>query len=230
MTGTFLNVGTVLTGTLLGTLAGSRLPQGIQQRVLAGLGLVTLVIGVDSALAWKDSNPLYVMGGVLAGGVVGEAIGIERRLEALGDRIQTAVARGGPSRVSEGFVTASLLFSVGPLTVLGSIEDGLTDQYTQLATKAVLDGFASIALAAALGWGVGLAAVSVLVIQGAITLGAGAFDSVLEGETLDVLTSAGGVLIIGISLKLLGLKDVRVGNFLPALVLAPAIYGLASLV
>ncbi|MBA3305315.1 MAG: DUF554 domain-containing protein [Thermoleophilaceae bacterium] len=230
MTGTFLNVGTVLTGTLLGTLAGSRLPQGIQQRVLAGLGLVTLVIGVDSALAWKDSNPLYVMGGVLAGGVVGEAIGIERRLEALGDRIQTAVARGGPSRVSEGFVTASLLFCVGPLTVLGSIEDGLTDQYTQLATKAVLDGFASIALAAALGWGVGLAAVSVLVIQGAITLGAGAFDSVLEGETLDVLTSAGGVLIIGISLKLLGLKDVRVGNFLPALVLAPAIYGLASLV
>jgi len=230
VTGTFLNVGTVLTGTLLGTLAGSRLPQGIQQRVLAGLGLVTLVIGVDSALAWKDSNPLYVMGGVLAGGVVGEAIGIERRLEALGDRIQTAVARGGPSRVSEGFVTASLLFCVGPLTVLGSIEDGLTDQYTQLATKAVLDGFASIALAAALGWGVGLAAVSVLVIQGAITLGAGAFDSVLEGETLDVLTSAGGVLIIGISLKLLGLKDVRVGNFLPALVLAPAIYGLASLV
>jgi uncharacterized membrane protein YqgA involved in biofilm formation len=230
VTGTFLNVGTVLTGTLLGTLAGSRLPQGIQQRVLAGLGLVTLVIGVDSALAWKDSNPLYVMGGVLAGGVVGEAIGIEHRLEALGDRIQTAVARGGPSRVSEGFVTASLLFCVGPLTVLGSIEDGLTDQYTQLATKAVLDGFASIALAAALGWGVGLAAVSVLVIQGAITLGAGAFDSVLEGETLDVLTSAGGVLIIGISLKLLGLKDVRVGNFLPALVLAPAIYGLASLV
>ena len=229
MTGTFLNVGTVLTGTLLGTLAGSRLPQGIQQRVLAGLGLVTLVIGVDGALAWKDSNPLYVMGGVLAGGVVGEAIGIERRLEALGDRIQTAVARGGPSRVSEGFVTASLLFCVGPLTVLGSIEDGLTDQYTQLATKAVLDGFASIALAAALGWGVGIAAVSVLVIQGAITLGAGAFDSILEGETLEVLTSAGGILIIGISLKLLAVKDVKVGNFLPALVLAPAIYGVASL-
>jgi len=131
--------------------------------------------------------------------------------------------------VSEGFVTASLLFCVGPLTVLGSIEDGLTDQYTQLATKAVLDGFASIALAAALGWGVGIAAVSVLVIQGAITLGAGAFDSILEGETLEVLTSAGGILIIGISLKLLDVKDVKVGNFLPALVLAPAIYGVASL-
>ncbi len=229
MTGTLLNVGTVLAGTLLGTLAGGRLPEGLQQRVLAGLGLVTLVIGIDSALAWRETSPLYVLSGVLLGGIAGEAIGIERRLEALGDRIQAAVSRGRPSQVSEGFVTASLLFCVGPLTVLGSIEDGLTDGYTQLATKAVLDGFASIALAAALGWGVGLAAVSVLVIQGAITLGAGAFDSVLEGETLDVLTSAGGILIIGISLKLLDIRDVKVGNFLPALVLAPAIYGVASL-
>lgn len=229
MTGTFLNVGTVLAGTLVGTLAGSRLPEGIQQRVLSGLGLVTLVIGIDAALAWNDTDPLYVLGGVLLGGVAGEAIGIERRLEGLGDRIQAAVSRGGPSRVSEGFVTASLLFCVGPLTVLGSIEDGLTDQYTQLATKAVLDGFASIALAAALGWGVGIAAVTVLVVQGAITLGAGAFDSILEGETLDVLTSAGGILIIGISLKLLDLKDVKVGNFLPALVFAPGVYGVASL-
>ena len=121
------------------------------------------------------------------------------------------------------------LFCVGPLTVLGSIEDGLTDQYTQLATKSVLDGFASIALAAALGWGVGLAALAVLVVQGGITLGAGAFDDVLTGETLDALTSAGGILIIGISLKLLDVKDVKVGNFLPALVLTPAIVGIASL-
>jgi len=229
VTGTFLNVGTVLAGTLLGTLAGGRLPEGIRQRVLAGLGLVTLVIGVDSALAWNDANPLFVLGGVLLGGIAGEAIGIERRLEGIGGRIQRAVSRGRPSRVSEGFVTASLLFCVGPLTVLGSIEDGLTDQYTQLATKAVLDGFASIALAAALGWGVGLAALSVLVIQGAITLGAGAFDSVLQGETLAVLTSAGGILIIGIALKLLDVKDVKVGNFLPALIFAPGLVGIASL-
>lgn len=233
MTGTFINVGTVLAGTLIGTLAGGRLPEGIQQRVLAGLGLVTLVIGIDGALAWRDTNPLYVLGGVLVGGVVGEAIGIERRLEGLGDRIQQVASggRGGgaESRVSEAFVTASLLFCVGPLTVLGSIEDGLTDQYTQLATKAVLDGFASIALAAALGWGVAIAAVTVLVVQGAITLGAGAFDELLRGETLDVLTSAGGILIIGISLKLLDVRDVRVGNFLPALVFAPGIYGISTL-
>ncbi len=229
MTGTFINVGTVLVGTLIGTLVGRRLPEGLQQRVMAGLGLVTLVIGVDSALAWNDTNPLYVLGGVLIGGLVGEAIGIERWLERLGDRIQRAVAGEGHSTVSEGFVTASLLFCVGPLTVLGSIEDGLTDEYTQLATKSVLDGFASIALAAGLGWGVGMAAITVLVVQGAITLGAGAFDDILTGETLSALTSAGGILIIGISLKLLELKDVKVGNFLPALVLTPVIVEVAEL-
>jgi uncharacterized protein len=221
VTGTLINVATVLAGTAVGVLVGARLPEGLQARVLAGLGLVTLVIGVDNALHWRDTDPLYVLGGVLLGGIVGEAIGIERHLERLGARIQSRVSRGGGSRVSEGFVTASLLFCVGPLTVLGSIEDGLTDQYTQLATKAVLDGFASIALAATLGWGVGIAALTVLVVQGAITLGAGAFDDVLRGETLEALTSAGGILIIGLSLKLLDLKDVKVGNFLPALVVAP---------
>jgi uncharacterized membrane protein YqgA involved in biofilm formation len=229
VTGTLINVGAVLAGSSIGGTVGARLPSGLQERVLAGLGLVTLVIGMDNALEWSHTNPLYVLGGVLLGGLIGEAVGIERRLEGLGDRIQRAVSRGGSSRVSEGFVTASLLFCVGPLTVLGSIQDGLTGDYTQLATKSVLDGFASIALAATLGWGVALAAVSVLVVQGAITLAAGAFNHILVGETLQALTSAGGILIIGISLKLLGLKDVRVGNFLPALVVTPLIVQAASL-
>jgi len=162
---------------------------------------------------------------------VGEAIGIESWLSRLGDRLQRAVSRGGHSTVSEAFVTASLLFCVGPLTVVGSIQNGLTGDYQALATKAMLDGFASIAIASTLGWGVGLAAITVLVVQGGISLAAGLFDTVLpEGsEALAALTSAGGVLIIGISLKLLALKDVKVGNFLPALVLAPALVGLVSL-
>lgn len=229
VTGTLINVGAVLVGSAVGVAAGARLPEGLQRRVLAGLGLITLVIGVDNALEWSHTNPLYVLAGVLLGGLVGEAVGIERRLERLGDRIQRRFSADSRSRVSEGFVTASLLFCVGPLTVLGSIEDGLTGEYTQLATKSVLDGFASIALAATLGWGVAIAAVTVLVVQGAITLGAGAFDDVLVGETLSALTSAGGILIIGISLKLLDVKDVKVGNFLPALVATPLIVGLASL-
>jgi uncharacterized protein len=198
---------------------------------MAGLGLVTLVIGVDLALAWRTTNPLYVLGGVLLGGLVGEALAIERRLEAFGDRIQRAVSRGRHSTVSEAFVTASLLFCVGPLTVVGSIENGLTGDYQALATKAMLDGFASIAIASTLGWGVALAAGTILVVQGSLSLGAGLFRHLLPegGEALAALTSAGGVLIIGISLKLLALKDVKVGNFLPALIIAPALVGLVML-
>jgi uncharacterized membrane protein YqgA involved in biofilm formation len=234
VTGTLINIGTVLVGTLIGVTVGSRLPEGMRQRVLAGLGMVTLVIGVDLALAWgredtSQSTPLYVLGGVLIGGMIGEALGIERRLEALGDQVQARLSSTEGSTVSEGFVTASLLFCVGSLTVVGSIQDGLTGDYQTLATKAVLDGFAAIALAATLGWGVGLSVFTILIVQGGITLGAGVFDDVLQGEALAVLTSAGGVTIIGISLKLLELKDVRVGNFLPALVVAPCLVGLVSL-
>jgi uncharacterized membrane protein YqgA involved in biofilm formation len=161
---------------------------------------------------------------------VGEALGIERRLEALGDRLQERFARpGGHSTVSEGFVDASLLFCVGSLAVVGAIQDGLTGDWNTLATKSVLDGFAAVALAATLGWGVALSVVPVLVYQGAITLGAGFFDDILVGEALAAMTSAGGVMILGISLKLLGLVDVKVGNFLPALVIAPALVGVVSL-
>ena len=226
LTGTFINVGAILAGTAFGYLVGSRLPGSMHERVMAGLGLVVLVIGVDNALAWRDTNPLYVLGGVLLGGLVGEVIGIEDALQRFGDRIQRTVSRGRHSTVSEAFVTASLLFCVGPLTVVGSIENGLTGDYQTLATKAMLDGFASIALASTLGWGVAIAAGTVLVVQGALSLGAGLFKHILEGEALDALTSAGGVLIIGISLKLLQLKDVKVGNFLPALIIAPALVGL----
>ena len=229
MTGTLINIAAVLGGTLVGVLVGRRLPPGLQQRVMAGLGLVTLVVGIDLALAWRDTNPLYVLGGVLLGGLVGETIGIERRLEALGDRIQGSLASHEHSRVSEGFVTASLLFCVGPLAVVGAIQDGLTGDYQALATKSLLDGFASIALAGTLGWGVALSAASVLVYQGGITLGAGVFEDILRGEALAALTSAGGVLIVAISLKLLEVRDVKVGNFLPALVFAPALVGLVSL-
>jgi uncharacterized protein len=219
----------VLAGTLVGTLIGSRLPEGLQQRVMAGLGLVTLVIGVDLALAWRDTNPLYVLGGVLLGGLVGEAIGIESWLARFGDRVQRALAGHRHSSISEAFVTASLLFCVGPLTVVGAIQDGLTGDYQALATKSMLDGFASIALSATLGWGVALAAGTVLIVQGAISLGAGLFQDILKGEALDAMTSAGGILIIGISLKLLDLKDVKVGNFLPALIIAPGLVGIVSL-
>ena len=234
VTGTFINIGTVLLGTVLGITVGGRLTESAQQRVLFGLGMVTLVIGVGLALSWSGPHttrgtPLYVLGGILLGGLVGEWIGIERRLEQLGRWVQSRLSASEHSTIAEGFVDASLLFCVGSLAVVGSIQDGLTGDYQTLATKAVLDGFAAIALASTLGWGVGLSAITILVYQGAISLGAGFFSDVLVGEALAVLNSAGGVTIIGISLKLLSLKDVKVANYLPALVIAPGLVGIVSL-
>jgi uncharacterized membrane protein YqgA involved in biofilm formation len=232
MTGTLINCAAVLAGTGIGLGAGARLTARLQERVLAGLGLVTLVIGIELALAWSREDttaqtPLYVLGAILLGGLIGEALDLEGRIERVGDSLQRRLAdEQGESTLSEGFVTASLLFCVGSLAVVGSIQDGLTGDWQTLATKAVLDGFASIALAASLGWGVGLSAVSILIYQGAITLGASSLDDVLQGEALAALTSAGGITIIGIALKLLAVKDVRVANYLPALVVAPLLVAL----
>jgi uncharacterized membrane protein YqgA involved in biofilm formation len=234
LTGTLVNVGAILVGTLIGELVGGRLTVDLQTRVLHGLGLVVLVIGIDNALAWRDTNALFVLGGVLLGGLAGEALHIEDRLQAVGDLAQARLQRRGgaqDSTVSEGFFTASLVFCVGALAVVGPIQEGLTGNHDTLFTKALLDGFASVALAASLGWGVALSAISVLIYQGALTLGAGLFDTILtEGsDALLSMTSAGGVLIIGLSLKLLDIQDVKVGNFLPALIFAPAIAGIASI-
>jgi uncharacterized protein len=236
MTGTLVNVAAILLGTLLGVAVGGRLHTQLQTRVLHGLGLVVLVIGIDNALQWRGTNTLFVLGGVLLGGLAGEALRIEDRLQAVGDlaqrRLQSgAQAEGHHSTVSEGFFTASLVFCVGALAVVGPIQEGLTGNADTLYTKALLDGFASVALAASLGWGVALSALSVLLYQGALTLGAGLFDDILTdgSDALLSMTSAGGVLIIGLSLKLLDVQDVKVGNFLPALIFAPAIAGIASI-
>jgi uncharacterized membrane protein YqgA involved in biofilm formation len=236
MTGTLINVVAVLAGTFAGVTVGDRLTEGMQQRVLMGLGLVTGALGIDLALAWggedsTDYTVLYVLGGVLIGALIGEALRIEDRLEAFGDALQRRLAgEDGHSRVSEGFVDATLLFCIGSLAVVGSIQDGLTGDWEILATKSILDGFAAVALAATLGWGVGLSALGIIVYQGGITLGAGFFDDILVGEALVAMTSAGGITILGISLKLLGVVDVKVGNFLPAIVVAPALVGLFSFV
>jgi uncharacterized membrane protein YqgA involved in biofilm formation len=228
MLGTIINVMAVLIGGTLGSLLGSRLPEKMQQTVLNGLGLMTLVLGVDMALS--STNLLIVMGSVLLGGVLGEWWHLEDGLTWLGQQLEARFGR--PDDAAEGrsitraFVTTSLLFCVGPLAIVGSILDGLTGNYQPLAIKSMLDGFASLALGASLGPGVLFSSLSVLVYQGGISLAAQVFSTSFSGITAATpfvveLSATGGVLIIGISLNLLNLKEVRVGNMLPALLIAP---------
>lgn len=221
-------MGTVLAGTALGTLIGDRLSQRIRETVFHSLGLVTILIGVDAGLeafgptlaGLTRASLVIVMGSVLIGGVIGELLGIERGLSRLGDALKARFAQR-QAHFTEGFVVASLVFCVGPLTVLGSIEDGLTGDYRLLAIKSLLDGFAAVAFASALGWGVGFSALTVLLYQGALTLSASWAAGVFSEPMVAALTAAGGILIIGIGLRLLELREVRVANLLPALVLAP---------
>lgn len=224
--GTLTNIGAVLVGTAIGALAGVRFPERIRETVLGSLGLLTAAVGIREILPTEEF-PL-VLGAVLLGSVIGEVIRIEGGLEAFGAMLQRRISGDDPdSRFSEGFVIASLVFCIGPLTIVGSIEDGLGDPEL-LLVKSGLDGFASIAFAAVYGWGVGLSALTIAVIQGGIALGAGALDGVLTDPMVDGLGAAGGILLLGISLRLLDLKQIRVANMLPAIVLAPlfvAIWG-----
>ncbi|HZA26946.1 MAG TPA: DUF554 domain-containing protein, partial [Actinomycetota bacterium] len=165
---------------------------------------------------------IVVMASVLVGGVIGELAGIERWLDRLGERLRARFGRG-QARFTEGFVVASLVFCVGPLTIVGSIQEGLTGTYELLAVKAMLDGFAALAFASALGWGVGFSILVILVYQGTLTLGASALGGGFSDAMIAAMSATGGVLILGIALRLLDLRRVRVANLLPAIVLAPAI-------
>lgn len=224
--GTAINVVAVLVGGGIGTLAGARLPEGMRITAMQAIGIVTLLVGVSNFL--KFSNPLVPLVSVVAGLVVGELIGIERRLKQLGDSLERRFSKGG-SPVSRAFVTTSLLFCVGPLTVIGSLNDGLRGDYSLLALKSALDFIAALTFASVLGWGVLLSAGTVLVVQGALTFGAGFVDPFVTGAMISATTATGGILIFGIGLTLLNLKEVRVANMLPALLFAPLLIAAAPL-
>ena len=229
MIGTFINTGAILAGSAVGALAGARLPGKMRQTVLHGIGLVTFLIGFQMAL--RTQNALIVLGAILLGGITGEALRIEDRLEMLGDYIQEKLSGGsGQHMFAEGFVTASLVFCVGPMAILGSISDGLTGDYSLLSIKAVMDCFASVAFAASMGWGVALSAVSILIYQGAITLFASSLSSVLNDAMIAEMTATGGLLIIGIGLRLLDIAQLRLANFVPAIAIAPLILALIPIV
>jgi uncharacterized membrane protein YqgA involved in biofilm formation len=218
--GTLLNASTIVLGAAIGVGIGSRLPDRVRDVVVDGMGLLTILLGMTMAL--KTQNFFIVMGSILLGGLVGELLAIERRLERLGDYFQSRLASGS-STFSTGFVTASLLFCVGPMAVLGSIQDGLRGSIQLLAVKSSLDFVASLAFATTLGWGVAFSAFSVLVYQGAITLLAGFADRFLTTAMITEMTSVGGLLVLAIGLRILDVRKFRVGSFLPALFFAPVL-------
>jgi uncharacterized membrane protein YqgA involved in biofilm formation len=222
--GTLINVATVVAGTLLGTLIGRRLPAQLRATLLQAVGLVTVVVGVSEAT--ETRNVVFPLVAVVLGGAVGEILGLEERLAGLGERVRRRLqpVEADGSTFVEGFVAASLLFCVGPLTILGSIQDGLggSGHAQLLIVKASLDGLVAVVFASTLGWGVGLSALVIAVLQGTITLGAGAADHLLSDRMVVEMSAAGGVMVIGIALRLLDLKQVRVASLLPGLIIAPA--------
>ncbi|MDQ1445491.1 MAG: uncharacterized protein QOI20_1955 [Acidimicrobiaceae bacterium] len=235
--GTIVNVATVLIGTAIGLVAGRRVPERLRATVLDALGLITIALGLSDAL--RTRNFVFPVVALVVGTAVGEAIGIEERLASVGERLRRRATDedepggerggergGGHGSFVEGFVSASLVFCVGPLTVLGSISDGLGHGAQELIVKAAMDGLVAVVFASTLGIGVGFSALTVLVVQGGLTAGAGAADRVLTERMVAEMTAAGGIMLMGIGVRLLDVKPVRVASMLPALVIAPLLVSL----
>jgi hypothetical protein len=233
----------ILVGASLGVVIGHRLPERTRRTVTDALGLVTLVIGALNIVppsrrrlprgGGRWGTLLIVLGALLIGGIAGSCcLRIEDRLEAVGGWIQSKLQRGkgSESRATfvNGFVDASLVFCIGPLAILGSLSDGLGRGIEQLALKSVLDGFASLAFAASLGWGVAASALAVGVWQGALTILAVVVGSFLSTALIASVTATGGVLLLGVGLRLLNIRQVAVGDLLPALLVAPLLTLLVS--
>lgn len=232
MTGTFINIAAILIGGSIGLIFGARIPERFKNTVIAGMGLFTAAMGLQMFL--KSENQLIVLGALIIGALLGEWLKIEDRLQALGQTLEQRFSKdtetGAGSKFVRGFMVASLLFCIGPMAILGSIQDGLTGDYNLLAVKSTLDGFASIAFASTLGVGVMFSAIIILVYQGGISLLAGQLSSIVTDPMMNEMTATGGVILTGLAISnLLEIKKIRVGNFLPALVVAPLIVWILSL-
>lgn len=233
--GTLINMAAILVGSAVGVAVGSRLPERTRDLITSALGMVTLVVAALNVVAITDADwitdvgsaapLLIVLGSVVIGGVIGSLLRIESRLEGVGGWLQSRFSRTSGSesrqRFIEGFVDASLLFCIGPLAILGALSDGLGQGIDQLALKSTLDGVASVAFAASLGWGVAASAISVGIIQGIFTLLGVAVGVVVAASAIASITATGGILLIGVGLRLLRVTNLAVGDLLPALIVAP---------
>lgn len=229
MTGTIINAAAIIIGSLLGLSLGNIFPEKIRKTIIAGMGLFTALIGIQ--MFFETRNELIVLGGILIGGLVGEILAIELRLNHLGEWLEKRFARSGSNNSTfvRGFLAASLLFCIGPVAILGSLQDGLYGDYQLLVIKSILDGFASFAFASTLGIGVIFSAPVVFIYQAAITLFASWLEPLLSPAMTGELTATGGVLLVGLSISsLLEIKKIRVGNLLPALLFSPLLAALAA--
>lgn len=237
MIGTLLNVITVAMGSTLGLLIGDRLPKNTQDSVITGLGLVTLVVGMQNA--FLSGNIIIPLISLVIGVLIGEWVNVQQRLDNFAGWLQTKVGGKGlggqpdgdmsdRERFINGFVTASLVFCIGPLTFIGSLQDGMSGDYQLLAIKSVLDGFASLAFAASLGVGVMFSIITIIVLQGGLAVTGYFAGAIMTDPMIDEMTATGGLLLIGLSLILLDIKKPRIANFLPALLIAPLLVALAT--
>lgn len=222
MLGTLANTGAIIAGCLLGILLKGGIPERVNDTIMNGLALFVVYIGVDGAL--KAHDPMAVVLSVVIGAVIGELIDIDRRLQIFGDNIERSF-KGKGGRISEAFVTSSLIFCVGAMAIVGSLESGLTGNHQKLFTKSIIDGVASVVFTSSLGIGVVLSSVSVLIYQGLITLAASSVKEILVTSVINDMTAVGSLLIIGISFNMLGMTKVKVANLLPG-VFIPIVYHL----
>jgi uncharacterized membrane protein YqgA involved in biofilm formation len=231
MIGTFLNVATVLIGGAVGWIFGARIPDKLKEAVISGMGLFIAAMGLQMFL--KTENPLVVLGSLLIGTLLGEWWRIEEGLHRLGEFLEQKFSSekdDGSNKFVRGFLTASLLFCVGPMAILGSIQDGLTGDYNLLAVKSVLDGFAALAFASTLGLGVMFSAIILLGYQGGISLLAAQLNAMITPLMLNELTATGGVILVGLAISsLLEIRKIRAGNMLPGLAIAPWMVWVLSL-
>lgn len=224
MLGTIVNVMAIALGGIVGILLRKGIPEGYKTTIMQGLGLCVFIIGASGAM--KTSNILIVIICIALGSVIGEALAIEDKLNRLGQWIEKRAPKGEGS-VAKGFVTASLIFCVGAMAIVGSLESGLTGNHQTLYAKSLIDGISSIVFASSLGIGVVFSAAAVLVYQGLITLSATWAKVFLTTAVINEMSAIGGVLIMGIALNIMDIKKINVGNMLPAIFL-PILYPLVA--
>lgn len=225
MLATVINSIAIILGSIIGVFVKGGIPKRFNETIMKGISLCVLLIGIQDAL--KTQNIILIIFSIVIGAIIGELIDIDKKLKQLGDSIENKLkGRGG--KISEGFVTSSLVFCVGAMAIVGSFEAGISGKYETIFSKSIIDGITSIIFSSTLGIGVILSAVTVFIYQGIMTLAAVGLKSVLTAAIINEMTAAGGLIIIGLSLNLMGVTKIKVANLLPALCVLPLIYPLIN--